>query len=49
MTEPAPEIGWKILDPDGNVVDSGGVSIAHLTADTVEALQEFVANINTEG
>jgi len=43
MTEPSTaEIGWQVLDPDGNVVDSGGVSFAHLTAESLEALQDFI-------
>ena len=31
-------IGWQVLDPDGNVVDSGPVVIAELTADAAERL-----------
>ena len=45
MTEP---IGWQILDPDGNVVDQGGVSFAHLTGESLEALQDFI-NTQQEG
>jgi len=29
-------IGWQILDPEGNVVDSGPVTFAYLTTDVAE-------------
>jgi hypothetical protein len=31
MTEP--EIGWRVLDPDGNVVASGPVTELEMTAE----------------
>ena len=39
MTEP---IGWQVVDPDGNVVDSGGISFAHLTGESLQGLQDFI-------
>lgn len=33
MSEPMAEIGWQVLDPEGNVVASGPVTIAELTSD----------------
>jgi len=44
VSEPVPfdpttdEIGWQIIDPDGNVVDSGPVTTAELTTDVLEKL-----------
>jgi len=38
MVEKAPEVGWQVLDPDGNVVASGPVSVAEMTSETREAL-----------
>lgn len=29
-------VGWVITDPDGNVVDSGPVSFAHMTSELAE-------------
>lgn len=37
--------GWRVLDPDGNVVASGGVSIAQMDA----KLAERVEQIRNEG
>lgn len=31
-------IGWQVVTPDGTVVDSGPVSFAELTSDTLETL-----------
>jgi hypothetical protein len=39
------EVGWVVTDPDGNVVDSGGVSEAHAVA----WLGELIDNAKTEG
>ena len=36
------EIGWRILDPDGNVVDSGPVTTAHMTSEMLQGLQEII-------
>lgn len=33
-----PTIGWQVLDPEGNVVDSGDVVIAQMTDELAEAL-----------
>jgi hypothetical protein len=33
MSEPAPEIGWRVLDPEGNVVASGPVTVAEMAAE----------------
>lgn len=38
----ADQIGWQVLDPEGNVVDSGGVTFAEMTSD-------FIERINQEG
>ena len=35
MTEP---VGWRVLDPDGNVVASGPVTKAEMTAQLLEQL-----------
>ena len=34
MTEstPDPEIGWRVLDPEGNVVDSGPITQLEMVA-----------------
>ena len=29
-------VGWRVIDPDGNVVDSGPLMFAELVADTGE-------------
>ena len=39
-------IGWQILDPEGNVIDSGGISFAQLTTDGAE---KFGLDIAQEG
>lgn len=39
------EIGWVVTDPDGNVVESGGVSQAYAVA----WLGEYIENAQTEG
>jgi hypothetical protein len=39
------QVGWVVTDPDGNVVDSGGVSEAHAVA----WLGELIDNAQTEG
>lgn len=39
-------IGWQILDPEGNVVDSGPVSFAELTT---EGAEMFGVDIAQEG
>lgn len=37
--------GWRVLDPDGNVVAAGGVSIAQMDGQ----LAEQVEQLRTEG
>jgi hypothetical protein len=37
--------GWRVIDPDGNVVSSGGVSIAQMDG----KLAELVEQARTEG
>lgn len=37
MAETA-EIGWTITDPDGNVVASGPITVAEMTAELTQAL-----------
>jgi hypothetical protein len=32
VADEATEIGWQVIDPDGNVVSSGPVTIAQLVA-----------------
>jgi hypothetical protein len=39
------EVGWVVTDPDGNVVDSGGVSEAHAVA----WLSELIEAAKNEG
>lgn len=38
-------IGWQVTDPDGNVVDSGGVSVAKADG----RLAELLDQLRTEG
>jgi len=33
-------IGWRVLDPEGNVVEEGGLSFAELISDSPEPDQE---------
>jgi hypothetical protein len=35
--------GWRVLDADGNVVASGGVSIAKADGKLAELLQKFIS------
>lgn len=39
------EIGWTVTDPDGNVIESGGVSIAKADGQ----LAELIEQARTEG
>lgn len=39
------EIGWQVTDPDGNVVESGGVSLAKADG----RLAELIDQARTEG
>lgn len=32
------DIGWQVLDPDGNVVASGPIVIAEMTGELIETL-----------
>lgn len=32
------DIGWQVLDPEGNVVEAGPVSVAELTSDALQQL-----------
>ena len=34
--EPPDEPGWQVLDPDGNVVGSGGQTVTEASADAGE-------------
>lgn len=48
MTDELPdviEVGWVVTDPDGNVVDSGPVSIAKADG----RLAELIEQLSTEG
>jgi hypothetical protein len=45
MPDAAQEIGWVVLDPDGNIVDSGPVSEAQAAA----WVGELIAASKTEG
>lgn len=38
-------IGWQVTDPDGNVVESGGVSLAKADG----RLAELIEQLSTEG
>jgi hypothetical protein len=33
--------GWRVLDADGNVVDSGGVSIAQMDGELAERVEQL--------
>ena len=33
--------GWRVLDPDGNVVASGGVSIAEMDGELAERVEQI--------
>jgi hypothetical protein len=33
-----PDQGWRVLDPDGHVVDAGGKTVAHATLDLLDAM-----------
>ena len=37
--------GWRVLDPDGNVVASGGVSVAQADGKLAQLLEQ----LNSEG
>lgn len=39
MTEPI-EIGWQVVDADGNVVASGPIVIAELTTEIQEKIEQ---------
>jgi hypothetical protein len=36
------EVGWQVLDPDGNVVQSGTVIVLSATADAGETMSEEI-------
>jgi hypothetical protein len=46
--EEPPQVGWQVLDPDGNVVDSGPVTEAKATAWVAEMLAEAARNNEEE-
>jgi len=33
-----PDQGWRVLDPDGHVVDAGGKTVAHATLDLLDSM-----------
>jgi len=33
-----PDQGWRVLDPDGHVVDAGPKTVAHATLDLLDSL-----------
>jgi hypothetical protein len=33
-----PDQGWRVLDPDGHVVEAGPKSVAHATLDLLDSL-----------
>jgi hypothetical protein len=37
MNDPTMELGWRIVDPDGNIVDSGPITIAEMTSELAES------------
>jgi hypothetical protein len=41
-------VGWQVTDPDGNVVQSGTVSRAYMTAELAQMLG-FIPTPNKEG
>jgi hypothetical protein len=42
MTDPTvtvpTDLGWQIVDPEGNIVDSGPLTIAEMTTELAESL-----------
>ena len=34
-------IGWQVIDADGNIVSSGPVSVAEMTAEMLEQVSEM--------
>lgn len=36
MSEPVEPMGWQVLDPDGNVIDSGPLTVMYMAADLGE-------------
>ena len=42
MTATIEDIGWQVIDPDGNIVDSGPISVAHMTSEMLQGLQEII-------
>ena len=38
VTPPDEPVGWLVLDPDGNVVDSGGQTVTEASADAGEGM-----------
>ncbi len=34
-------VGWQVLDPDGNVVDSGGVSKGHMVGKLAQMVEQL--------
>ena len=41
-----PDLGWRVLDPDGHVVDAGGKTILKAT---IEFTQEFTHMYGVDG
>jgi len=41
-----PDQGWRVLDPDGHVVDAGGKTIIHVT---IEFTHEFTREFGVDG
>jgi hypothetical protein len=34
------EVGWQVLDPEGNIVEWGTVTIAEMTGSTAEMMDQ---------
>lgn len=45
VSEQTTEIGWQVVDAAGNIVDSGPITIAEMTSELLEELEQ----INPEG
>lgn len=46
--ETTPQIGWRVVDKDGNVLQSGGVSFAEAAGDLADALKALGRNQKKE-
>ena len=40
VLEPTQEIGWQVVDPDGNVVSSGTLTRAEMTSELIQKIAQ---------